>query len=79
MHNNESVNDTTGKALEMVRKMDLSNRPWDNGWAAPVRVTDVIETHPYIYVDYARTGYPSERGLLEGYPEARNAFRERSQ
>ncbi|MFO7669720.1 MAG: glycoside hydrolase family 2 TIM barrel-domain containing protein [Bacteroidales bacterium] len=62
--NNESVNDTTGKALEMVRKMDLSNRPWDNGWAAPVRVTDVIETHPYLYVDYAWTGYPSERGLL---------------
>ncbi|MFH0756815.1 MAG: sugar-binding domain-containing protein [Bacteroidota bacterium] len=62
--NNESVNDTTGKALEMVRMLDLSNRPWDNGWAAPVRATDVMETHPYIYADYAWLGYPSEGGLL---------------
>jgi hypothetical protein len=62
--NNESVNDTTGKALEMVRNLDLSNRPWDNGWAAPMRPSDVIETHPYIYVDYAWVGNPAEGGLL---------------
>lgn len=63
--NNESVNDTTGKALEMVRDLDLSRRPWDNGWAAPMRAGDLMETHPYIYVDYAWVGYPSEAGLLK--------------
>jgi len=47
--NNESVNDTTGKAYQMVRNLDLSNRPWDNGWAAPMEETDCIESHPYLF------------------------------
>ena len=47
--NNESVNDTTGKAYQAVRGLDLSNRPWDNGWAAPMEETDCIESHPYLY------------------------------
>ncbi len=63
--NNESVSDNTGLAMEMVRDLDLSKRPWDNGWAAPMRATDIIETHPYIYVTYAWVGYPSEEGLLK--------------
>jgi len=50
----------------MVRDLDLSNRPWDNGWSAPTRATDVIETHPYIYSTYAWEGYPPEEGLLKG-------------
>jgi hypothetical protein len=25
----------------------LSNRPWDNGWAAPQSQEDCVETHPY--------------------------------
>jgi len=39
--------DVTGKALTAVRGLDLSNRPWDNGWAAPQGPTDVYEAHPY--------------------------------
>ena len=39
--------DVTGKALTAVRGLDFSNRPWDNGWAAPQGPTDVYEAHPY--------------------------------
>jgi hypothetical protein len=46
---NESVTEETGKALQAVRHMDLSNRPWDNGWAAPQSKEDCIETHPYFF------------------------------
>jgi len=45
---NETPNqEITGKALTAVRNLDLSNRPWDNGWAAPQAPTDVYEAHPY--------------------------------
>ncbi|MGC9329780.1 MAG: glycoside hydrolase family 2 TIM barrel-domain containing protein, partial [Candidatus Hinthialibacter sp.] len=46
---NESHTEETGKALMKVRGLDLSNRPWDNGWAAPQTETDTIETHPYFF------------------------------
>ena len=45
---NETPNQQiTGKALTAVRKLDLSHRPWDNGWDAPQSPTDVYEAHPY--------------------------------
>jgi hypothetical protein len=46
---NESVTPETGKALSAVRHLDLSNRPWDNGWAAPESGTDYLESHPYLF------------------------------
>jgi len=46
---NESVTDQTGKALQAVRHLDLSNRPWDNGWAEPQSDDDCVETHPYLF------------------------------
>jgi len=46
---NESVTAETGKALAAVRHLDLSNRPWDNGWAPPQSQGDCIETHPYFF------------------------------
>jgi len=49
---NESITEETGKAIGMVRGLDLSNRPWENGWSAPVDKTDVCESHPYLYVEY---------------------------
>jgi len=39
----------TGWALSMVRGLDLSNRPWDNGWGEAQRETDPMELHPYLY------------------------------
>lgn len=46
---NESITTVTGAAVQAVRHMDLSNRPWDNGWASPVSETDSYESHPYVF------------------------------
>ena len=63
---NESVYDTTALALNKVRGFDLSNRPWDNGWAAPVAGSDVMETHPYLlYPIYAEL----KKGKKVDFPE----------
>jgi hypothetical protein len=51
--NNESWFEETGEAIRAVRSLDLSNRPWDNGYAPPVAETDVCETHPYPYYHYS--------------------------
>ena len=45
---NETVLEETGKAIGMVRHLDLSGRPWDNGFSAPQAPGDMIESHPYI-------------------------------
>ena len=37
----------TGKAIKAVRKLDLSHRPWDNGFGPPQEPTDEFEAHPY--------------------------------
>ena len=50
---NESTIGVTGKALTAVRGLDLSDRPWDNGWAPPQRPTDVYEAHPYLFQNKA--------------------------
>lgn len=44
---NETATPETGKALQAVRQLDLSNRPWDNGWAEPQAPGDSFESHPY--------------------------------
>ena len=62
---NESVNDTTGKAIKLVRPLDLSNLPWDNGWASPVSENDAIEAHPYLFFRYFDGKNPSEEGYLK--------------
>jgi beta-galactosidase len=47
---NESVTDQTGKAVQMVRQLDLSNRPWENGWSDPQSPHDFVESHPYLFI-----------------------------
>ena len=47
---NESFTDETGKALQMVRHLDLSRRPWENGWSEPQAKTDFVESHPYLFI-----------------------------
>lgn len=44
---NETWAPETGAAIEAVRHLDLSNRPWDNGWSPPQRATDIREAHTY--------------------------------
>lgn len=48
---NESNTAETGKALMAVRHLDLSNRPWDNGWAEPQSEADCVEAHPYLMIN----------------------------
>jgi hypothetical protein len=48
---NETHTAETGKAIQAVRGLDLSDRPWDNGWSPPQAPTDVFEAHPYLMYD----------------------------
>jgi hypothetical protein len=47
---NESFTDQTGKALQAVRHLDLSKRPWENGWSEPQEPGDFVESHPYLFI-----------------------------
>jgi hypothetical protein len=33
-----------------MRGLDLSNRPWENGWAEPQSLEDCVESHPYLFI-----------------------------
>lgn len=44
---NETRTGETGKAIKKVRGLDLSNRPWDNGWGPGGQSGDSWEQHPY--------------------------------
>ena len=44
---NETRSPKTGAAFKQVRAMDLSNRPWDNGYTPPQEPGDMFEAHPY--------------------------------
>jgi len=44
---NESNCSETAPAITKVRALDLSNRPWDNSYTAPLEPTDAYEVHPY--------------------------------
>jgi len=41
----------TGLAIQQVRSLDLSHRPWDNGWGLPVDPGDSYESHPYHFIN----------------------------
>jgi hypothetical protein len=44
---NETASTETAIAVQRVRAMDLSGRPWDNSYATPRVPGDVFESHPY--------------------------------
>ncbi|NWF83343.1 MAG: hypothetical protein HXY18_05895 [Bryobacteraceae bacterium] len=37
------------RVIPAVRKLDLSNRPWDNGYSVPTGPDDPVEDHPYLF------------------------------
>jgi beta-galactosidase len=47
---NETNTNVTGEVIREVRGLDLSDRPWDNGWSPPDRPTDTYEVHPYAFI-----------------------------
>ncbi|HYK89137.1 MAG TPA: glycoside hydrolase family 2 TIM barrel-domain containing protein [Acidobacteriota bacterium] len=73
---NESYTAETGKALQAVRHLDLSNRPWDNGWAEPQSMADCVEAHPYEFIRAWEGRAPfrlREMATWSGVPELQNA------
>lgn len=48
---NETILSKTADIIHQMRerKIDLSDRPWDDGWAPPARASDSIECHPYMF------------------------------
>ena len=40
------------KLIPAVRGLDLSNRPWENGYNLPQGPDDPYEWHPYKFIDY---------------------------
>jgi beta-galactosidase len=44
---NETSSLETGLAVQKVRGLDLSHRPWDNSYGTPRVPGDVFESHPY--------------------------------
>ena len=73
---NESRTTETGKALQAVRSLDLSNRPWENGWAEPQSSTDCVEAHPYEFIRSWSGGKLfrlMEMATWTGVPQLQNA------
>ncbi len=44
---NETLSPKTGAAFKQIRALDLSHRPWDNGYSRPQEPGDMFEAHPY--------------------------------
>jgi hypothetical protein len=52
--NNETRADVLADIIKAVRPLDLSNRPWDNGYNLPAAGNDMIEDHPYLFSRFRR-------------------------
>jgi beta-galactosidase len=75
---NETYTEETGKAIGMVRNLDFSKRPWDNGWSPPQLPSDVIETHPYSFFNYQYlpedSSMPPDGVMKDHFSEAKVPF-----
>ncbi len=72
---NETSNDKViAAAMQQVRDLDLSRRPWDNGWGAVQRPGDISESHPYRSSNpaFRLRGFAKEKGIPDNGPR-RNA------
>lgn len=43
----------SGAAIAAVRRLDLSDRPWDNGYGECVGAADPVEAHPYHFLNFS--------------------------
>ena len=66
---NETVTEETGIAIERVRSLDLSDRPWENGWSRPMAYADPVESHPYLYSRYMGKAEEPESGYKKDFFE----------
>ncbi len=62
------------KVIPAVRSLDLSKRPWDNGYSIPQSPDDGYEDHPYIFSFAGKPPFYDMRALenMQG-PPIRNA------
>ncbi|OGV71092.1 MAG: hypothetical protein A2283_21555 [Lentisphaerae bacterium RIFOXYA12_FULL_48_11] len=44
------------KLVPAVRKLDLSGRPWENGYSLPQAPDDPFEDHPYLFINHWGSG-----------------------
>jgi len=65
---NESRTEETGKAIQAVRGLDLSNRPWDNGYGRAQSPGDSFESHPYLFQrpNFKLSGVAGVSGVPQG-------------
>jgi len=65
---NETRTTETGKAIQAVRGLDLSNRPWDNGYGQPQVPGDSFESHPYLFSNpkFKLSGLARVSGVPQG-------------
>lgn len=68
---NETTDDRIlGPVIQRVRGLDLSGRPWDNGWGTPQQAGDVSEAHPYRSnrPDFQLSNFSLEDGVPDNGP-----------
>ncbi len=73
---NETRDDRiVGQAIQKVRGLDLSHRPWDNGWGTPQQPGDISESHPYRSggSNYSLAHFAKETGIPNNGPPAESA------
>lgn len=66
---NETRNEELSNIIRQVRGLDLSQRPWENGYNLPVGPDDPVEDHPYLF---GRLGNGFEISDLETLPGAKS-------
>ena len=69
---NETHTEETGKARQAVRGLDLSNRPWDNGYGLAGSPDDCFESHPYLFqnANFKLSGLARVSGVPKGNARA---------
>ena len=63
---NETRADALSEIIAAVRPLDLSNRPWENGYNLPVGPNDPVEDHQYLVPRIGRGVYFAEFGKMTG-------------
>lgn len=61
---NETLTPRTGQLIEKTRRLDLSGRPWDDGYSRRHRPTDPMEIHPYLFLGQAVEWDPGALGAV---------------
>ena len=65
---NETRWDKLEEIIIKFRKLDLSGRPWENGWSKPADLNDPVEDHNYLNY-YARSDNPISPWNMPTYAE----------